>query len=390
MTRVAFLFNHDAAHQVAHVAGIARELSAEPGFEISALVSNPRLEAVAREIIGPDAASRIEWRPFLPLSPARHAAPALDRLLPFSRLRALQDHLDYFRTVDILVVTERTSLLVKRRLGAASPRFVYIPHGAGDRNVTYHPQLAQMDLFLVSGRKYVDMASAAGLIHAGNQGAIIGYPKFDATLTGPHPARLFANDNPTFLYNPHFDPHLSSYYRFGEALFGWFLEHSDRYNLVFAPHVMLFRKHVHYSLEHQNLAFRRDVARAYRDAPNILVDTGSDRLFDMTYILSADAYIGDVSSQVYEFLARPRPCFFLDSHGAPPIGSDDKYLLWRAGPVATSVAELGALLPRWREIGADYAAAQQEMFAYTFDVDPRPASARGAAAIAAFARTGTA
>ena len=33
----------------------------------------------------------------------------------------------------------------------------------------------------------------------------------------------------------------------------------------------------------------------------------------MSY-LSADVYLGDVSSQVYEFIYKPRPCLFLNSN----------------------------------------------------------------------------
>ncbi len=34
----------------------------------------------------------------------------------------------------------------------------------------------------------------------------------------------------------------------------------------------------------------------------------------MSYTTAADIYLGDVSSQVYEFLYEPRPCLFLNSH----------------------------------------------------------------------------
>ena len=66
----------------------------------------------------------------------------------------------------------------------------------------------------------------------------------------------------------------------------------------------------------------------------ILVDLGSRRSVDMTYTLAADLYVGDVSSQVYEFLVRPRPCLFVNAHDAAWEGSED-YAMWRFGPVVT-------------------------------------------------------
>ena len=43
-------------------------------------------------------------------------------------------------------------------------------------------------------------------------------------------------------------------------------------------------------------------------APNLRFDPGSPASTDMTYTRAADIYLGDVSSQVYEFIAEPRPC----------------------------------------------------------------------------------
>src|SRR3546814_2965461 len=45
------------------------------------------------------------------------------------------------------------------------------------------------------------------------------------------------------------------------------------------------------------------------------IDLGSERSIDMSYTGSADLYLGDVSSQVAEYLYRPRPCVFLNAQG---------------------------------------------------------------------------
>jgi CDP-glycerol glycerophosphotransferase (TagB/SpsB family) len=153
--------------------------------------------------------------------------------------------------------------------------------------------------------------------------SISGSVKVSTVLTHPQMGarrRLFANDRPVVLYNPHFDPSLSSWETFGPSLAAAFRD-QDQYNLVIAPHVRLARGWT----PAQRAAFE---ALAVED--RILVDAGSTRSHDMTYTLAADIYVGDVSSQVYEFLARPRPCVFLDK-GLSPAPHDSSFAFWSLG-----------------------------------------------------------
>jgi hypothetical protein len=189
------------------------------------------------------------------------------------------------------------------------------------------------------------------------------------------------------LYNPHFDPFMSSWFDQGPDILELFLQNADRFNLIFAPHVMLFHKKVHISPEYKVTRIRPDIAPEYLNAPNIRIDTDSDRLFDMSYTLSADAYIGDVSSQVYEFLYRPRACFFIDVHSGQAGASEPAYDFWNNGPVVNTAAQLAPLLAEHDSIAARYRDAQEQRMAYTADrSDPRSASERGAAALTAYIR----
>ena len=64
----------------------------------------------------------------------------------------------------------------------------------------------------------------------------------------------------------------------------------------------------------------------------ILIDTGSERCVDMTYTSAADIYVGDVSSQVCEFLETPRPCVFLNAHQIDWQNNPD-FAHWHFGDV---------------------------------------------------------
>lgn len=380
--RVLFLYNHDAAHQAAHIAGIMAELAAsDRPVEVLAAVGTSQIERTIRELIEEDAAQRIRWVD-LSLSPAASTALALpNRVAPVVRLARLRVSTELFASADLIVSPERTCLRVRRRLrrrmGDAAPRFVFVPHGAGDRSVTYHPELAQFDYFLLSGQKVIDEMVAHGIATPG-QCRLTGYAKFDAVAHRPLP-RLFANDRPTIVYNPHFDPKLSSWYDHGPAILEALARQGDRFNVVFAPHVMLFRKKLHVSLEYRVARVRPEIPEAALRAENVLIDTGGPALFDMTYTRAADIYVGDVSSQVYEFLRDPGACYFLD---AAAQGSD-AYQFWRNGPVLRDAQALMEQLPRWRSTAERFRPVQQRLFAYTMDVDPhRSASRRGADAIA--------
>ncbi len=65
----------------------------------------------------------------------------------------------------------------------------------------------------------------------------------------------------------------------------------------------------------------------------------------MDYTLGCDIYVGDVSSQVYEFLVRPRPCLFLNAHGAEWRGNPD-YAMWAFGPVIGPDDDIGQAIAR--------------------------------------------
>ena len=125
--------------------------------------------------------------------------------------------------------------------------------------------------------------------------------------------------------------------------------------------------------------------RKFENVPNILIDKGSHASADMTYICAADIYLGDASSQVYEFLFEPRPCVFLNSHGVE-WENNPSYLHWTLGQVIDNVeTELKTALELAEPTHADYRSKQRAAFNYTFHDEPHTTAAqRGAKAIADF------
>lgn len=372
--RIGFLFNHEAAHQVAHGLPIARAIARlRPDVELAIFVAKGASETEARRL-----ANGLD---IVALRPESTAAAWGTRLsggsIPLDRISRLARNRDAFATLDVLVVPEKTSLLLKSRFGLKDVRMVHTRHGAGDRAVGFDRASGQFDLVLLSGPKIRDRLAAAGLLKPGGY-AMVGYPKFDLVDHSP-PAPLFDNGRPTVLYNPHPAPGLSSWYKMGRSILDYFAR-STEFNLVFAPHVMLFAKRFNIALSPPSLGRVGRVDPAWRDLPHMRIDEGSRASIDMSYTRAADIYLGDASSQVYEFLTRPRPCIFVDPHRTPWQGKAD-FAHWGAGPVVHDIAGLDAALRASLATPDAWKEAQKHIFAHSFDLDERPSAERAANAI---------
>ncbi|MEZ5894892.1 MAG: hypothetical protein R3C40_06510 [Parvularculaceae bacterium] len=381
--KIGFLFNHDAGHQAGHLLPILNAAAASPSqFEIRAYVGGSDMRDVVLRSIEPRFAHRIEFVHLRTPLPARPIARAADIFSPASRVARLMFNVDAFRDLDALVAPERTSLILKDLLDDPSVKFIHVRHGAGDRAIGFHPSFARFDLLLLQGEKYVRRLRKSGGLDGRNEYALIGYPKFDQLLEKKNATKFFDNDRPTVVYNPHFSPDGSSWYSMGEAVLDYFAGNRD-FNLIFAPHVMLFNRRVHVSPETRRIAWRARFADRFRRCDNIHVDLNSPNLFDMTYMNSADIYLGDISSQVIEFIARPRPCVFLNP-GAIDWRGDENFSAWRLGPVLPDLSSLDDVLARAVERPDEYALAQRAHFQDTFDLTDEPSAERAARAIVDF------
>ena len=383
--RIGFLFNHDQVHQVAHSLPIALALArARMDAEIVVATTNPRLSAevirLGQGLIGPQI-RLVELG--LRRQVSRLTKGALEAVLPAAKLLVYGDNLDFFRSLDVLVVAEKTSLILKSRYGLRDLKIVHTRHGAGDRAIGFDPASAGFDHVLVSGLKIRDRLVGEASVDPASI-SVVGYPKFDLAHSSDRVHPLIEDGRPVVLYNPHVSPHLSSWYAMGRQVLDWFVEH-DEYHLIFAPHVMLFERPFVLTIDKLRVDRPGRIDERYLRAPNIHIDLGSRASTTMAYTQRADIYLGDASSQVYEFLLRPRPCLFLNPKRLH-WEDDPNFAHWRAGPVISDIADLGEALGRARaEHSGLYRTAQQALFDYSFDLTDEPSSVRAARAVARFA-----
>lgn len=359
-------------HQVPHSLPIAAEMA----------LRHPDVEVHV-------ATASLAHRKFIDGMLHEHAANAplhIDALLqPWQWPWPLQDWLgvkkrtmiknrDYLRSFDAIVVPERTSLFM-RQLGLGNTRLIWTRHGAGDRAVGFADDIDQFDFVLLAGRKIEQRLLDKRLIRPGKYLSGV-YPKFDWLHNERTQKKLFNNNLPTVLYNPHFNESLSSWEKFGLKILDIFAK-NDRYNLIFAPHVRLFDPPTKKKYQ---------LFETYHGLSHLHIDLGSVRSIDMTYVQQADLYLGDVSSQVAEFVIRPRPCLFINAHGANWRGNQD-YEFWNMGPVVDGLDGFYEKIASTYSDHSAYVEAQRHYLKETFGITPGESSAaRGADAIVKYLR----
>jgi hypothetical protein len=383
--RIGFLFNHDQIHQISHSLPIAKALAASLAKTetTAAIIIATTTDRVTEEVmrqLGTDLPPNLTVKRLgLTSRLSRIGAALFGKFAPASKLLIFRDNLDFFGSLDALVVTERTSLILKTRYRLTKPLMFLADHGAGDRAIGFGSSAALYDHILAAGPKIRDRFQAEAGV-APDRISITGYPKFDAVMDRTTQPPFIGSEKPIVLYNPHLSPHLSSWYTEGRAVLDFFLAHPD-YNLIFAPHIMMFQRRVVLTIDKLSVNFPGTLHAKYAAAPNIHIDLGSVASTDMTYTDAADIYLGDASSQVYEFLRKPRPCIFLNPHRLSFEG-DPNFAHWQAGPVIETTAALGtALIKAQTEHSAIYAPIQKTLFDYSFDLTDEPSSVRAARVI---------
>lgn len=366
--RVCFLFNAQL-HQVAHGVPTAVALARKTDFAVS--IISPRAENIefARDIAAAMGGAPIQFQVRRPLAlSAVNGVGARKIGAKIMTLALLRSHLEH---VDAIAVPERTSTNL-RRMGLLRPLYIHLDHGAGDGAAGFDRRIALFDFVLLAGAKQRERMARHSLIRHGSY-AVVGYPKFEAAdAVRDRSWNPFPDKRPIVLYTPHHSE-LGSWSKFGPEVLRIFAQ-QDEFNLIFAPHIRLFgdRSLPPHVTQWLSLATKH---------PRIHVDLGSRRSADMTYTELADIYLGDVSSQVYEFIRRPRPCLFLDAHEVVDWQDNENYGHWRFGRVLRSTTGLINMLREAQAVQAKYEPVQRSQFARTFASGTTPPSIRAARAI---------
>lgn len=383
--RIGVILNHFEPHQVPHATPYAFALSRlRPDWTVDLLCSTEAEMAFATEIARRFPGQRTTARRLKVPTAFRMLDPVL-RQITFARKGAvLQANVGLLASYDALIVPELTSLALRRSRRMAGVRMIFTGHGAGDRYDNpfgmFDQRVDGFDLVLLQGRRILQTLHAEGRLR-NTRHAVIGYPKYEAVPQ--EPLRLFDDDRPVVVYNPTQNPRGTSWHAVGAQVLDRLAARGDL-NVIFAPHALLFKR---------GWTRGARLPSRFRDHPRLRIDLGSRASADMTYLRAADLYLGDQSSQVYEFINRPRPCVFLNPARAEWHGNPC-YRSWTFGPVVEDIADIDRSIdaalndfPRWRP--AQQAALDDDAIGPDAPFADAPASERGARAIAAFLERGT-
>ncbi|WP_298814090.1 hypothetical protein [uncultured Sphingomonas sp.] len=246
----------------------------------------------------------------------------------------------------IVVCAEQTSLWLPRAFPWMRTRFVKTSHGVGSMSARDDKRRMAAAYTLVPSEQERATYLARGM--APDRIEATGYVK--AAFRQRTPARkLFTSDRPVLLYTPHWQAHRSSWPAWGPQVVERLAAQRD-WNVILAPHQRLIER----------APALRDVLARVADLPHVHVDLDSFATVDGSYTAAADFYLGDTSSQLIEFLARPRPAVFLNAH-ARAWADDPAYAMWRAGEVVDDLADLLSAIARAPARHANFAATQRDI-----------------------------
>jgi hypothetical protein len=311
--------------------------SLAPELPVDLWVSNSGVESLV-----------LPWIAGLPQVRLRRAPGFRSDDRPASKLPTLARLVPRLAGVPVVVCAEQTSLWIPRALPWLPTRYVKTSHGVGSMSARDDPRRLAAHLTLVPSeqerRSYLDRGMPADRILA------TGYVK--ASFRQRTPARqLFQESRPIVLYAPHWQPHRSSWPRWGRAVVDG-LAGQDEWNVILAPHQRLIERAPEV----------RDVLGRVAELSHVHCDLDSFAMVDGSYTSAADIYLGDTSSQLMEFLTSPRPAVFLDPK-ARDWRRDPGYAMWSAGEVVGDLDDVLPAIRRASAVHSSYVAAQREIAA---------------------------
>lgn len=338
--QVAFLFLGETL-LIPHLYPIVEALAAaDRTLRIDLWVSTSNHEAMLQRWTAPLDAPGIRIRS----APGfRRTADGSNPALP-AKLPMLLRLAPRLARVPVVVCAEQTSLWLPRVMPWLSTRFVKTSHGVGSMSARDDPRRRAAFHTLVPSEQERATYLARGM--APERIVATGYVK--AAFAHRTPARaLFAETRPVLLYAPHWQPHRSSWPAWGQQVVAMLAARVD-WNVILAPHQRLVERSPEV----------RGVLAKVAHLPHVHCDLDSFAMVDGSYTAMADLYLGDTSSQLMEYLMRPRPALFLD-----PVGrdwaTDPAFDMWRAGEVVRDLSALPAAIDGAQAAHPRFAATQR-------------------------------
>ena len=326
--RIAFIFIEEI-HHLYHFISIAIELSKYENVHILTFPHQDHLLEQTLENLGGHKV-KVERRS------TKLFRAITDKLKKRKFPRAgfwMQNNQKYIlKNFDAVVFTDYNhhKLLKAKNKLASGIKFIKLPHGIAGRKYVYKKDLLDFDFHLIFGQFYANELKKRKLLTAHK---VIGYPKLE-TVKKLNKQPVFENTKPTVIYNPHFTTPFSSWHKFGQEILDYFY-HQNQYNLIFAPHINLFNK--------RGGSDKSSIPEKFYNAQHIHIDLGSIDSVNMRYTLNADIYLGDVSSQVFEFILQPRPVIFINANQVD-YQNDIGYRLWQTGNVISELSNFEEVL----------------------------------------------
>jgi len=360
---VAFLFLGETL-LIPHMFPIVEALTrAEPNLDIELWVSTSMHEALLGGWIQVLKSKKIR----IFRAPGFRRVAATDGRNPEipTKLPMLLRLLPHLSRVPVVVCAERTSLWLPM-LFPLKTRFIQTKHGVGSMSVRGDRRRKSAWRTLVPSAREYQTYVEHGIDP--DRVLVTGYVKASFHQR-THTVPPFQEQRPILLYTPHWQRHRSSWWDWGPEIVRRIIA-EGRYNLIFAPHQRLV----------EDAPELRKFCADLRNRTDVHCDLDSFAMVDGSYTAAADIYLGDTSSQVLEFLMRPRPCVFLNSWRAD-WQNDPSYAMWICGDVVSKLDDVLPALARIPEKQTHYAPIQAAYAADWLGDTSGAAPARAAAEI---------
>ncbi|MGD8111379.1 hypothetical protein [Vibrio sp. TRT 17S01] len=238
-------------------------------------------------------------------------------------------NLKYFNDFDYIFTTELKGCSEVKTL--LKPKLVWLLHGLCANQYSLTKDWSP-DILVCAQKNLDDYLAKTNYIKENSKIFDRYYLKFEAVSSlDSDDFSGFLNDNHTFVYNPHWDAKSSfaSWFSHGLEILRIFKLRDD-INLIFAPHINIDR----YSM-------LGDISEFYQ-CNNIHIDINSHSLVNGTYFKYCDTYIGEQSSQFFEYSSfRDISAIFLNLKN---ISLTRELSYWSSGDVCTCIRNLENLI----------------------------------------------